>query len=119
MRKLILTTAAVAAAIAGAFAGEPSFGTLTDGRDGQKYKTVKIGKQTWMAENLNYNTPNGSRSCGSRCNDNSRSYCDKYGRLYDWKTATTVCPKGWKLPSAPPRVRRSVVDIRKKLFSKY
>jgi uncharacterized protein (TIGR02145 family) len=99
MRKLILTASAVAAAIAGAFAAETAFGTFTDARDGQKYKTVKIGKQTWMAQNLNYNAPNGSLSCGSRCNDNSLSYCEKYGRLYDWKTAATVCPNGWKLPS--------------------
>jgi hypothetical protein len=75
MRKLILTTAAVAAAIAGAFAAETAFGTFTDTRDGQTYKTVKMpdGK-TWMAENLNYQTKGGSW-----CYENSADSCKKYG----------------------------------------
>jgi uncharacterized protein (TIGR02145 family) len=43
---------------------------------------------------LNYQT-----ASGSWCYDDNNSNCDKYGRLYDWKTAKTVCPKGFHLPS--------------------
>jgi uncharacterized protein (TIGR02145 family) len=68
--------------------------TLTDGRDGKKYKTTTIGGKTWMAENLNYQT-----ASGSWCYDDSPDSCAKYGRLYDWATAMTVCPTGWHLPS--------------------
>ena len=68
--------------------------TLTDLRDGQTYRTVKIGDQVWMAKNLNYaytGVPfdNGYYTSDSTswCYDNDPANCAKYGRLYTWVAA--------------------------------
>jgi len=66
---------------------------FTDSRNGRKYRAVKIDGATWMAQNLNYQTGK------SWCYGNDDANCEKYGRLYDWNTAKSVCPPGWQLPS--------------------
>ena len=64
-------------------------GELKDERDGQVYKTVRIGNQWWMAENLNYDYSllfNSSDTI-SWCYNNDPDNCAKYGRLYLWIAA--------------------------------
>lgn len=94
--------------------------TMTDDRDGRTYKTVVIGAQTWMAENLDYEYKANDSTYGNWCYGNSADNCAKYGRLYSWAaamdSATTgcgddkactassekvqgICPDGWHLPS--------------------
>lgn len=70
------------------------YGEFVDDRDGQTYKTVVIGKQTWMAENLNYaytgvpyKNEDYKSDSTSWCYKNDASNCTKYGRLYTWAAA--------------------------------
>ncbi len=67
---------------------------IIDLRDSSIYKVVTIGDNIWMAENLRIKT-NPESYCYDRIPEN----CIKFGRFYNWKTATKVCPGGWHLPS--------------------
>jgi len=84
------------------FNDQTNTGTLIDTRDGQSYPVVKIGKQIWLAENFRYlpSKDKGDLFDASCVYDNDNSYLEKgYGRLYDWNTAMSIAPEGWKLPS--------------------
>lgn len=94
---------------------EISYGTMTD-IDGNTYKTVIIGTQTWMAENLKVtkyndgtNIPNVTDAAewedltsGALCDyDNTPSNSATYGKLYNWYAVNTgkLCPSGWHVPT--------------------
>ncbi|MCH2023945.1 MAG: T9SS type A sorting domain-containing protein [Saprospiraceae bacterium] len=102
--------------------------TLVDSRDGQKYPTVLIGSQCWMAKNLNIGTYTESFYTGTShsdmanngiiekyCYNNDTANCELYGGLYEWDEMTNyttvggslpdtvnrgICPTGWHIPSS-------------------
>jgi uncharacterized protein (TIGR02145 family) len=94
----------------------PEYGTFTDPRDGNVYKTVKIGNQTWFAENLRYagNIPqvaskeewlkiyyNKTSQPAWVYYNNDPNYNSIYGKLYNWYAVNTgsLCSQGWHIPT--------------------
>jgi uncharacterized protein (TIGR02145 family) len=77
--------------------------TFVDQRDNKKYKTVKIGNQNWMAQNLDYHGEDGYTGLcygdKPKIKISNPGNCEKYGRLYDWEESKKVCPTGWHLPN--------------------
>jgi uncharacterized protein (TIGR02145 family) len=89
-----------------------NYGSFIDSRDGKTYKTIKIGNQIWMAENLAYTGNNGyqrqitdddewnNSSYDGWCYyDNNKALGSKYGVLYQWEAAKKARPDGWHLPT--------------------
>jgi uncharacterized protein (TIGR02145 family) len=99
------------------FNSTASYGSLTD-QDGYKYKTIIIGEQEWMAENLNTSLYRNGDSILTGLSDYSWQYNTSgsweyynndstltcpYGKLYNWFACTDsrgLCPAGWRMPSS-------------------
>ncbi|MCX6328136.1 MAG: hypothetical protein NTZ85_01295 [Bacteroidia bacterium] len=95
---------------------EPEYGETVKDQDSNTYKTIVIGTQTWMAENLKTTKFNNGKAIALLTSDddwsnvNSSGYCwydnnptykNDYGALYNWYAVQTgkLCPAGWHIPS--------------------
>lgn len=94
----------------GKWNGEVVYDSITDSRDGQVYRTIEIGSQVWMAENLNYDVSAFEKedtvTTFSWCYGGDEENCLKYGRLYSWYAIMdsvypggNICPEGFHVPS--------------------
>ena len=72
---------------------ESYLGKWIDPRNSQKYRTRRIGSLVWLLDNMNY------PYSGSFCYNDDNENCKKYGRLYSWSDAQSVCVAPWRLPS--------------------
>jgi len=68
---------------------DPNVGSVKDERDQIVYKTIKIGNQTWFAEDLRYDGPLSQ----------GKSYEINGGKVYNFDGAKVACPNGWRAPS--------------------
>ena len=106
--------------------------SIYDKRDDNRYKTLAVGEDVWMAENLRFAAP------GSFCYEDKDIRCRNYGRLYPWHVAMRlpedfiensldsvsqgavveehqgICPDGWHIPRQEEWMRLGQFAINKR-----
>lgn len=108
MKKLFLSFLLICSALLG-FAQADCPATMADS-DGNVYRTLRIGSQCWMAENMRSTLARNGNPIAlgnGASNQQPLRYCPngrlrhvaRFGYLYNWPAALLVCPNGWHLPS--------------------